>query len=102
MERPRWKIRNLRVVSIIEAVSYLLLLVATVIKQAGGTEVGVSVLGPIHGVLYLVFAVLVVVAKEPLEWDWVRTFFALVIGSLPFGGFWLEKQWLAPAEKALA
>ena len=45
-------IRLLRVVSITEATSYLALLVATVVKQTGGSEAGVTVLGPIHGVLY--------------------------------------------------
>ncbi len=84
--------------SVVEAVSYLMLLVATVVKQLGGSELGVSILGPIHGVLYLVFAVLVVIAREPLRWPWTKAFFALVIGSLPLGGFWLDQQWLAPAE----
>lgn len=92
------KIRNLRIVSVIEAISYLLLLVATVVKQLGGTELGVSILGPIHGVLYLVFAVMVVIAREPLRWPWMKAIVALVIGSLPLGGFWLDQQWLAPAE----
>ena len=54
-------INALRVVSVTEATSYLALLVATVVERTGGSDVGVSVLGPIHGVLYLVFAALVLV-----------------------------------------
>lgn len=89
-------IRNLRIASIAEATSYLLLLVATIIKQTGGTEAGVSVLGPIHGVLYLAFATIVLVSKPDLGWNWAKTIIALVVGSLPLGGFWLERAWLAP------
>lgn len=89
-------IRNLRIASVAEATSYLALLVATIIKQTGGTETGVTVLGPIHGVLYLIFAALVLSNQSELGWDWARTIIALVVGSLPFGGFWLERSWLAP------
>lgn len=90
---------NLRRISIIEATSYLALLVATVVKQTGGSEAGVTVLGPIHGVLYLVFAAMIIGHKNALGWDIVRTVLALFIGALPFGGFWLERQWLSSAEQ---
>ena len=96
------QIRNLRIASVVEAVSYLPLLVATVVKQAGGAETGVSVLGPIHGVLYLIFAAMVMATKETLGWDWMKTFSALLIGSLPLGGFWLERKWLAPVDTTVA
>lgn len=92
----------LRVVSVTEATSYLALLVATVVKQTGGSEVGVSVLGPIHGILYLVFVGLVLAARDTLSWSLVRTVLALIIGSLPFGGFWIDRVWLAPHRDATA
>lgn len=93
-------VRRLRIASVTEAVTYLLLLVATVVKASGGSEAGVAVLGPVHGVLYLVFAALVLRARELLAWNWTRAITALIIGSLPLGGFWLERRWLAPAEAA--
>jgi len=89
-------LRALRRASVAEALSYLALLVATAVKETGGTEVGVSILGPIHGVLYLVFAALVLANKAPLEWSWIRAIMALFIGALPFGGLWLDRRWLAP------
>ncbi|MEM7322632.1 MAG: DUF3817 domain-containing protein [Actinomycetota bacterium] len=89
-------VRTLRIASITEATSYLLLLVATIVKQTGGTAGGVQVLGPVHGVLYLVFAALVLVNRSLLDWNGAKTIIALVVGSLPFGGFWLERSWLAP------
>lgn len=89
-------IRQLRLLSVTEAVSYLALLVATAVKQTGGTEAGVTVLGPIHGVLYLVFVAAIVWRQEALEWPWPKAFTAMIIGALPFGGFWLDRNWLAP------
>lgn len=99
---PRQLVRTLRRVSVVEATTYLLLLVATVIKQTGGSETGVSVLGPIHGILYLTFAGLVLLARGHMGWPTTRTILALVVGSLPFGGYWMERTWLATAERDLS
>ena len=40
-------IRNFRYLALAEAISFLILIVFSVIKNTGGTEVGVSVMGPI-------------------------------------------------------
>lgn len=92
-------IRQLRLVSITEATSYLALLVATAVERTGGSEDGVTVLGPIHGVLYLVYAGLMLWRRRRLGWSWTRTLVALVAGSLPFGGYWIDRRWLAPLER---
>lgn len=89
---------NLRRISVIEAISYLALLVATVLKNTGGDEIGVTILGPIHGVLYLVFVAMIVWQRNNLGWDVIQTVLALFIGALPFGGFWLERKWLSVEE----
>jgi integral membrane protein len=88
-------ISNLRRISVIEAVSYLALLVATLLKRTHDAELGVQILGPVHGLLYLVFAAMFIARREALGWMWSKTIAALVIGSLPFGGFWLDQQWLS-------
>lgn len=92
-------IRELRAVSIAEAVSYLALLIATIVKWTGGSDVGVTILGPIHGLLYLVFVAFIVWRRRALDWSWVRALTAIIIGSLPFGGFWIDQKWLAPLEQ---
>lgn len=93
-------IRLLRIVSITEAVSYLALLIAMMIEWTGGSELGVTILGPIHGVLYLMFCGVVAWRRRALEWTWVTALTAMIIGSLPFGGFWLDQKWFAPMEAA--
>jgi len=91
-------IGQLRIVSVVEAVSYLALLVATLVKETGGTEIGVTILGPIHGVLYLVFVAGLLWRRNALEWTWFKAVSAMAIGALPFGGFWVDQQWLRPLE----
>mgnify|MGYP000011318402 CR=1 FL=1 len=82
--------------SIIEATTYLALLAATVYKYTVGGDRGVALLGPIHGVLFLIFAAMVLTHHRDLGWPIHRAVIALVLGSLPFGGFWVERRWLAP------
>lgn len=85
--------------SLTEATSYLALLAATIVKMAGGPDTGVTVLGPVHGVLYLIFVGAIILRRGPLGWAWSRALMAMIIGSLPLGGFWLERNWLAPLDR---
>ncbi len=93
-------LQRLRAISIAEATTYLALLAATVYKYAAGGDRGVEVLGPLHGVLYLLFAALVLVHHRDLGWPPRKAMMAMVLGSLPFGGFWLERRWLAPLSRS--
>lgn len=92
-------IRQLRLISVAEASSYVALLAATVAKLLGLGGTGVTVLGPVHGVLYLVFVAAMAWRRGRLGWPWARAFTAMIIGSLPLGGFWLERNWFAPIDR---
>lgn len=89
-------LQTLRRISIAEAISYLVLLAATVVKRLEWTDIGVTVVGPIHGMLFLAYAAMILLNMQSLGWNLVKALGALVIGSLPFGGFWVEREWLAP------
>lgn len=71
------------------------MLIATVVKRIGTTELGVTIVGPIHGVLFLVYAAMLLRDYNVLGWTLWKTVAAMVIGSLPLGGFWVERKWLA-------
>ncbi len=87
-------VKAFRVVAFVEAVSFLMLLVATAIKYSGGSEVGVKILGPVHGFLFLAFVFMAWLLREPLAWD-ARTTLLVMLGAvLPFGGFVVDR-WLA-------
>lgn len=89
--------RVLKVVALIEAVSFLLLLVATVVKRTGGTEAGVKLLGPVHGVLFLLYVVLVIRLAFEEGWRLTRTLLTLLCAVLPLGGVYAERKLIDPA-----
>lgn len=89
-------ISKLRILSVVEASSYLLLLAAMVAKYGFDNEAGVKALGPVHGILYLVYAAALVVNAAALGWGAKRLVSALFLGALPFGGFLVDRWWLAP------
>ena len=92
LEDPVRLARALRAVSVAEAASWLLLIVATLVKYAGGTEAGVTVLGPVHGFLFLAYVAVVLVARGPLVWGPYLTLRALVLAVVPGGGLVLERE----------
>ena len=50
------------------------------------------VLGPLHGVIYLVYVVLALIGREEQGWDGKRTLLAVVLGAVPLGGFYVERN----------
>jgi len=91
--------RNFRYVALAEATTFLALLVASVVKNTGGSELGVKVLGPIHGLLFVVYVLMVWQLREEAGWTGKQTFWILVGAVLPFGGYVVD-WWLARRERA--
>jgi integral membrane protein len=87
-------LRSLHYISRLEAISWLMLIAAIVVKYAGDNENGVKVMGPIHGVLFLVYAALILGSFNELGWPFSRAVRAMVLGAVPFGGFWVDEKWL--------
>lgn len=84
----------LRVVSLLEGVSYLVLLGCVIAKYAldAAGEGGVPIVGPVHGTIFLVYAVLVLMGREEQGWGAGQTVLALVLSAIPFGGFYVERR----------
>ena len=70
---------QLRLVSILETVSFIGLVIMMVTHNEGG----VSILGMIHGLLFLAYAVLVL--KDRDVFGWTNGFVALAILTGPIG-----------------
>jgi integral membrane protein len=85
---PRW----LRIVAVAEAISWLALIVATIVKYAADAPLGVHILGPIHGVLFLAYVVLALVVRSTLKWDARTTWIVLGDSILPGGGFLVARR----------
>ena len=83
-----------RWVALAEATSFILLLAATVVKYAVDQPEGVTVLGPIHGVLFLAYVALVIFEREDRGWTLGQTLLVAAGAVIPFGGFWVERRFL--------
>ncbi len=72
--------RALRVVALLESLSFAVLLVGSVLKRATDLDL-VPVLGPLHGALYVGLVVLVLSCLSQLRWSWWFTLVMLTVGS---------------------
>lgn len=80
-------------VSLAEGVSFLvLLLVAMPLKYGADLPVAVSIMGSVHGVLFIAYVVLAVMGRAQQRWSAKRTLWVLVMGVLPTGAFFAERS----------
>ena len=76
---------RLRVVAIAEAVSWLGLLTGMAFKYVlSDNEIGVKIFGPIHGAIFVLYVLTVLVVQRRLRWDLVTTGLALAASVPPF------------------
>jgi len=91
----------LRVVAVVEAVSFLVLvLVAVPLKYLGDEEAGVKVMGPVHGVLFVLFVLLTIFVAADERWRLKRTLLTLLCAVIPFGGFIADRKLIGPSQQA--
>ncbi|GAA3939218.1 DUF3817 domain-containing protein [Hymenobacter algoricola] len=84
---------RLRVVGFLEGVSFLVLLgIAMPLKYLAGQPDAVRVVGMVHGVLFVLYVLLVVQVSVALGWSWRKALLALVVSVVPFGTFWAERR----------
>jgi integral membrane protein len=89
-------LKTFRWVALIEATTFLALLVATVIKHSDGGATGVQILGPIHGALFIAYVINVFAIRADQRWSTKVTCWILLGAVLPFGGYvvdwWLTRE----------
>lgn len=93
-------LRRLRLVSAPEAISFLLLLVASVLRRTTDFD-AVPVLGAVHGFLFVVYAVLWLDAWNRARWPFTTAAWYFAMAVVPTGGFFAERR-LRREEAALA
>jgi len=92
-----FSLQTFRVVALTEATSFLLLLVASVLKRTADAEIGVTILGPIHGVLFVAYVLIALNLKAEQQWSAKETGYILLGAVVPFGGYAVDR-WLARRE----
>ncbi|MFD4576570.1 DUF3817 domain-containing protein [Streptomyces sp. NPDC058417] len=93
-------LRRLRLVSGPEAISFLLLLVCSVLKRT--TEFNaVPVMGMVHGVLFVLYLLFWLDAWVRAKWSLPIAALYLVLSVLPTGGFFADRRLRREAEDAV-
>ena len=71
----------LKIVALVETVSYLLLAYFWLIAQS---DTGTKIVGSVHGTIWMAFVAMVVIIKPKIGWSW--GYVALVVLTGPIGG----------------
>lgn len=86
-------IRNLRIVGILEGISFLALLcIAMPMKYMLGMPQAVKMVGWAHGVLFMLYIPAVFLARRSMQWKFFQLLIALAASLVPLGTFFLDKQ----------
>ena len=91
-----------RIVAMIEAVTYLILLAFVVVKSGFDGPDLVKVMGPIHGIAFLVYFVLTLAVREEQRWTVGQTILVLVASALPFGAIVVNQRMVHEPVPAVA
>ena len=87
------QIRRFRMTALAEGSSFLVLLgIAMPMKYAMGMPKVVTVVGAIHGILFLLYVGQLARLRTTHQWDNRFSFFALLASLLPFGPFLFDKH----------
>lgn len=93
-------LRRLRLVSAPEAISFLLLLVCSVLKRTTDFN-AVPVMGAVHGVLFILYVLFWADAWNRTKWSVKTAAVYFILSVLPSGGFFAERKLKREAENAV-
>jgi len=93
--------RAMRYIALAEATSFLALLVASYLKRQGEGELGVTILGPIHGALFILYVIVALNLRDRAGWSWKTTLWILLGAVVPFGGYVVDR-WLVRSAARVA
>lgn len=84
---------RLRLIALYEGISYLvLLLIAMPLKYFADLPMAVSIVGALHGLLFVLFLIAVAHVMIVHRWSVLRGLGALIASLVPFGTFVLDVQ----------
>ncbi len=88
-------VKTFRIISILEAISFLVLLgIAMPLKYIWGMPQMVSVVGMLHGVLFMAYVYGAFGMKQQLGWSNKVLLIVLICSVLPFGPFYADKKYV--------
>lgn len=85
---------RLRIVAFLEGVSLLLLLgIAMPLKYMAGLPEAVRIVGMAHGVLFVLYVLLVAQVAIERSWSWKKAILSILASIVPFGTFYADAKW---------
>ena len=88
-------IRTFKIISTLEAISFLLLLgIAMPLKYIWDLPQMVQTVGMAHGILFLLYIAGAVYISQKLNWTIKQLAIAVFCSVLPFGPFYVERKYL--------
>lgn len=88
-------IGRFRLVGTLEGISFLLLVfVAMPLKYYAGQPGMVKIVGMIHGLLFVLYALQTFQMREEYNWRFNKVLLAIIAAVLPFGTFYFNRKWL--------
>ncbi|WP_339610924.1 DUF3817 domain-containing protein [uncultured Planktosalinus sp.] len=89
-------IKAFKITALWEGVSLLVLLfIAMPLKYLLNQPEMVSIVGMIHGILFLAYVVLAFMVYNELNWNFKTLFIVLFASVIPFGTFYIEKKYVS-------
>ena len=86
-------IHTLRMLTLTEGVSYLLLLgVAMPLKYLAGMPMAVTIVGWLHGVLFVLFSLQLAYVFFRARWSIARGALVFISALVPFGSFVIDRR----------
>ena len=79
-------------IAIVEAASFVLLLVGMVFKYGFDNEAGVTLMGPLHGVLFIAYVAGALLVRGQAGWSWGQTVKIIVAGIVPIAGLFVAER----------
>lgn len=96
------QLRRMRLVSLLEGTTLLLLvLVAVPLKHLAGFAVATTIMGPIHGLAFLLYVWMLIESVAGGGWSRAEALRMVAVAFIPFGAFVNERA-LARRQAALA
>lgn len=92
-------IGRLRIVAFLEGCSFLLLGVTMVLKYKFSMPQPNYIVGLAHGILFVLYVVLLIQVSLLHKWGIIKMFWAFVASLIPFGTFYADKVLFRELEK---
>lgn len=82
--------KRFRLIAVLEAITWLALIIAMIVKRAAHNDGAIFVPGMVHGIVFVVYVLLALLTARALKWNLTVTAWALFASIPPFGSIVFE------------